>query len=68
MTGANNILAIDKPILTHIENSQQLVVGLINLSRNKLRIEIVKDRWEDPLKKLVELHIYPYFFIFLFFQ
>lgn len=31
-TNSNKIIAIDESMFTHIENSQQWVVGLINLS------------------------------------
>lgn len=44
-------------MFTHIENNQQWVVGLINLSSTKLRNELLKDRSEETLKKIVELHI-----------
>lgn len=37
--------------LSHINNQQQWVVGLINLSNNNLRIELVNDRRSDTLKK-----------------
>lgn len=56
-TNSNKIIAIDESMFTHIENSQQWVVGLINLSSKQIRIEFLNDRSEDTLKKIIELHI-----------
>ena len=51
------IVCLDESMFTHNANEQQWVVGLINVSTNEIRLELVENRNQETLKKIIEKHV-----------
>ena len=51
------IVCVDESLFTHNTNEQQWVVGLINISTNEIRLELVENRNQETLKKIIEKHV-----------
>ena len=51
------IVCADESLFTHNANEQQWVVGLINISTNEIRLELVENRNQETLKKIIEKHV-----------
>ena len=43
---------MDESLFTHINNTQQWLVGMINITTKNIRIEIVNDRTTETLKMI----------------
>ena len=54
---AYNHIATDESLFTHLDGVQQWVVGMINAETNKLRLEVVTEKDESTLKKIITTHI-----------
>ena len=50
-------IAIDESLFTHKEGEQVWVVRLINSENNNIRLEIVKNRYSNTLKTIVEKYV-----------
>ena len=48
---------MDESLFTHINNTQQWVVGMINITAKNIRIEIVNDRITETLKMIIAKHL-----------
>ena len=48
---------MDESLFTHINNTQQWVVGMINITAKNIRIEIVNDRTTETLKMIIAKHL-----------
>ena len=53
----DEIICVDESLFTHNSHEQQWVVGLINISTNEIRLELVENRNEETLKKIIEKHV-----------
>lgn len=54
----NGIIAIDESLFCHTYNNEQIwLVGLINTYTKYFRIEAVKDRNAETLKKIIYHHV-----------
>ena len=56
---AYNHISVDESLFSHLNNKQQLVIGLINCETNDIRMEIVENRDTDTLKQIIEKHVLP---------
>ena len=56
-TNANNVIAMDESLFTHINNTQQWVVGMIHITTKNIRIKIVNDRTTEALKMIIAKHL-----------
>jgi hypothetical protein len=45
---------VDESLFTHIQGSQKWVVGLINTSNKKIRLEVVYNRNEATIKIIIK--------------
>ena len=49
---------MDESLFTHINNTQQWVVGImINITTKNIRIEVVNDRTTETLKMIIPKHL-----------
>ena len=53
----NASISIEEYLLTHENNSQVWVVGMINNITRKIRLEIVEDRSRATMEKIINIHI-----------
>jgi transposase-like protein len=54
---ANDNVVIDESLFTHEKGNAQWVVGLINLTNNQIRLEIVERRDTNTLQTIIEKHV-----------
>ena len=54
---AYQIIDVDEILFTHFEGDPIWIVGLINLTTNEIRLEIVENRTTETLKKIIEKHV-----------
>ena len=50
-------MSMDKSLFTHINNTQQWVIGMINITTKNFWIEIVNDRTTETLKMIIAKHL-----------
>lgn len=50
-------ITIDENLFTHLNGIPQWVIGLINLSTNEIRLEVVETRDTDTLKTIIIKHV-----------
>ena len=55
--GENRRFAIDESLFVHMNGSQIWVIGIIDTSSHKIRLEISKDRSSETIKKIITKHI-----------
>ena len=48
---------MDESLFTQINNTQQWVVGMINITTKNIRIEIVNNRTTETLKMIIAKHL-----------